>query len=170
MLNWLIVLLISCNGKDIDSGTCPSLGDIDGAGTDTGNIPDMIGDWTTTFGTRALYDSCNLEDYNLEAFEWINGAAMEVGGRLPDRLEASFTLNVGVFQGMVSDYGGVSFAGKTVVRSMTVYVSFGGLAFINASEKSEIAGFAYMGLDQDDDGTIDCGMHGDFNARKSGVY
>lgn len=165
----LFILALSCKGGEADTGACPSLGDLDGVGTDTGNIPDMIGAWTTTFGTRALYDDCNVQNFNHEAFEWINGAAMQVGGRLPDRLEATFTLNEGVFQGMVSDYGGVTFAGYTTVRALEVYLSFGGLSFINNDGRSEIDGFAFMGLDEDGDGIIDCGLRGDFNARKSGV-
>lgn len=163
-----VFLFLSCKSDSLDSAVCPSLGDPDGAGTDTGNIPDMYGNWTTTFGTRAFYDDCNAENFSLDAMEWINGAAMEVGGRLPDRLEATFTLNEGVFQGMVSDYGGVTFAGYTTVRALDTYVSFGGLSFINNDGRSEIDGFAFMGLDEDGDGVIDCGLRGDFNARKSG--
>ena len=165
----ILLFLLGCKGSDIDSAVCPSLGDIDGPGTDTGNIPDMYGNWTTTFGSRAFYNDCNVTNFSFDAMEWINGAAMEVGGRLPDRLEATFTLNEGVFQGMVSDYGGVTFAGKTTVRALDVYVRFGGLPFVNNDGRSEIDGFAFMGLDEDGDGTIDCGMRGDFNARKSGA-
>ena len=66
---------------------------------------------------------------------------------------------------MVSDYGGVTFAGRTTVRALDVYVSFGGLSFVNNDGRSEIDGFAFMGLDEDGDGTIDCGMRGDFNAQ-----
>ena len=94
----ILLFLLGCKGSDIDSAVCPSLGDIDGPGTDTGNIPDMYGNWTTTFGTRAFCNDCNVANFSLDAMEWINGAAMEVGGRLPDRLEATFTLNEGVFQ------------------------------------------------------------------------
>ena len=101
----ILLFLLGCKGSDIDSAVCPSLGDIDGPGTDTGNIPDMYGNWTTTFGTRAFYNDCNVANFSLDAMEWINGAAMEVAAVFPT---ATFTLNEGVFQGMVSDYGGVT--------------------------------------------------------------
>ena len=51
-----VVLTLGCSsGQDSGGDDDCFSGDIDGIGTDTGNIPQLYGNWTTTFGTRSFH-------------------------------------------------------------------------------------------------------------------
>ena len=84
-----VLLALGCSGgQDSGDEECFS-GDIDGIGTDTGNIPQLYGNWTTTFGSRSFHDECNIEGLDRPDFDWLNGGAMEIGGRIDD-VEVTF--------------------------------------------------------------------------------
>ncbi|MFT5684875.1 MAG: hypothetical protein ACI8RZ_005820, partial [Myxococcota bacterium] len=56
-------LLAGCTDKNEDSaGTTDGAecGDIDGSGTDTGDIPNILGNWNTTFGLQIDYENCSI--------------------------------------------------------------------------------------------------------------
>ena len=162
----LFLLTLACKPGNLDTA-CDFAGDIDGIGSDTGNLPALFGGWNTTFGTRSFYDDCEIEGLNRSDLGWINGGALEIGGRV-DNIEASFASapEAEIF-GMLSQFGGVTFAGTYNFRGNELHISMGGLLFDNLQLGiSEIEGHAFLGVDQNGDGGIDCGLNGDFNAKK----
>jgi hypothetical protein len=165
---------LGCHGRDDETGPQDPdchCGDPDGNGTDTGDIPDLWGNWTTSFGNQLYFDDCGIPDLSDTSETWINNAAMHIGGYAPDGFYAYFGSDDDErFQGIVSQYGGVAFSGPHARRDgYTAYVSFGGLAFHDEyRDRDMIEGFCYMGLDLTGDGTIECRARGEFTAYKSG--
>jgi hypothetical protein len=160
------------NGGSEDSSESESeCGDLDGPdGTDTGNIPDLLGNWTTVFGTEWFEESCGIADLHQTSETWISGGALEIEGRVPDNLWGTFSgASDETFWGVQSLYGGVVFSGVHDHSGGTLYVSFGGLAFYDVYRtRNVIEGFGYFGVDSNDDGDIDCDARGNFTAYKSG--
>jgi hypothetical protein len=175
-LSLLLLLGLGCTANPGETGPgtdddC-SCGDPDGNGTDTGDIPDLWGQWTTTFAYERMYDTCgDIEDLDEDSETWINNSAMNVGGYSPDGFYATFDDNEDDrYYGIVSQHGGVSFSGSHLRRDgYMAYVGFGGLAYHNEHlGRDVIEGFLYMGLDLNGDASIDCDVRGAFTARKSG--
>jgi len=156
------------SGGDGDDCHC---GDPDGDGTDTGDIPDLWGDWTTNFGSQEFIETCGIEDLSPASETWINNAAMQIGGYVPDGLYAFFgDDDEERFYGVVSSHGSVGFSGRHMRRDgYEAHVAFGGLAYHDVyRERDVIEGFGFMGIDLNADGAIECEARGEFTARKSG--
>ncbi len=167
-----------CKGDDDDSSgssggglSAAECGDPDGDGGDTGDVPNILGKWTVTFGESVYADNaCTLAGLEQDDMTWINGN-MEVKGRIPDNLYAIFDDNdEDRFYGVEDSQGGVVFTGTKVVSGHTLYVSVGGLLYEQPQvDRDELRGFGYMGVDEDGaDTTIDCWIQADFRATKSG--
>ena len=78
----LLLLALGCSGgQDSGDEDCFS-GDIDGLGTDTGNIPQLYGNWTTTLVADPFTMNATSKDWIDSDFDWLNGGAMEIGGRI----------------------------------------------------------------------------------------
>ena len=171
-------LLAGCTDKSADSAQdeeSEDCGDIDGAGTDTGDIPNILGNWNTTFGMQDEYENCNIAGLKPDDMNWINGASLDVDGTPPGNMYAEFAGEEGEkFYGIISSHGGVVFSGihyefDDNQTEHELHVSFGGLLYYNdLLGLSEIKGHAYMGLDSNGDGFLDCGIQGDFTAKKAG--
>ena len=169
MLRFLLPLcLVSCgNDGGVDSGPVdPECGDLDGDGTDTGNLPNVLGSWTVTFGKWYFSESCDLQDSELK--DWLNGA-MQIKGIAPDGLYAKLGNSEERFYGLEATHGGIVFSGQ---HQSDLYgalrASFGGLVYYDAyREKNVIEGFGFVGVDTIGDGEIDCPVRGDFTAFKS---
>ena len=169
MMRFLLPLCIFACGDDsgVDSGPFdPECGDLDGEGTDTGNLPDVLGSWTVTFGKWYSSDGCSLDDEELSG--WINGA-MQVKGRAPDGLYAVFGNSEERFYGLESSHGGLVFSGQHESSMYgTLRASMGGHVYYDVyRKKNVIEGFAFIGVDSSGDGEIDCPMRGDFIGFKS---
>jgi hypothetical protein len=169
----LLALLAGCRGLGGDSaagGDDAACGDIDGEGTDTGDLPNVLGNWTTTFGLQLFHDGCGVTGLNQDEMTWINGAAMEIDGRAPDQLYAKFTRDEDErFWAAMNSQGGIAFAGTHEMGGHVLHVAFGGLLYENSYlGRDEIQGHASMGVDSIGDGEIDCFIQGDFVAKKSG--
>ena len=68
----------------------------------------------------------------------------------------------------MSSFGGVTISGRYTFRGEELHIAMGGLLFENSQLSiTELEGHAYMGIDVNGDGSIDCGIMGDFNAKKS---
>ena len=162
----MMLFFLGCRPSAEDSA-CEFSGDFDGIGSDTGDLPSLYGGWNTTFGTRSFYDECSIEGLNQNELDWINGGAMEIGG-LIDQIQMTFASAPGAeIYGMMSSFGGVTFAGRYTFRGNDLHISLGGLLFDNAQlNVTEIEGHGFLGVDRDGDGSIDCGLSGDFNAKK----
>ncbi len=163
------VLWLACGGGNDSADGCDFNGDIDGLGTDTGNIPQLFASWTTTFGSRSFYDECEIEGLGRNDFTWLNGGAMQIGGRL-DNVEVSLASapDATLFATM-SSQGAVTISGLHTYRGHVLHIALGGLLFDNLQlNLIELEGHGYIGIDVNDDGYIDCGIMGDFNAKASG--
>ncbi|MDG1478016.1 MAG: hypothetical protein P8R54_00430 [Myxococcota bacterium] len=170
-------LLIGCSGRgdsaaEEDAAEC---GDIDGSGTDTGDIPNILGNWNTTFGLQIDYENCSIPGLKPDDMGWINGASLDIAGTPPSSMYAEFAGEEGEkFYGLISSHGGVVFSGihnefDDNQTEHELHVSFGGLLYYNdLLGINEIKGHAYMGLDSNDDGYLDCGLQGEFTAKKAG--
>lgn len=164
---YLFMMLLAC-GKNGDSGSCDFDGDIDGIGSDTGNVPALFGSYNTTFATRTFYDECNVEGIGRNDLDWINGAAMQIGGRI-DQVDVEFASAPDAdLTAIISSQGAVTISGRFLYRGQELHIALGGLLFENTqTNRVEIEGSGFMGMDLDDDGNIDCGVMGDFNAKRS---
>lgn len=166
---------ISCKeaAEDEDDGSDASseCGDPDGDGGDTGDVPNVLGAWTVTFGSN-IYDAnaCSAPGLTVDDLAEPLGGAMEIGGRIPDQLVATFSGYDAEYDGLESVLGGIVFTGITQKAGHTLYASFGGHVYIQPRvDRDEIRGFGYIGVDVDsEDGAIDCWIQGDWKATKSG--
>ena len=145
-------------------------GDVDGDGGDSGNVPDILGDWSLTFGAYSYDDyTCELEGLEQDDFTWFNGN-MEIKGYVPDGLYAIFDDNNDeVFPGLENEHGGVVFSGTKVHQGHRLYMTIGGLVYNEPQvDRDVIRGFGYVGVDEDSEDTvIDCWIQGDVVALRS---
>ncbi len=168
---WLVAaLLVGCKGGADESGATSGdeCGDVDGDGTDTGNVPDMAGSWSITFGSAFFDSNCSAGLSQTTESTWIT--AMQVQGSVPS-LSMYFGTTRGdeIFYGMVDRNGGVTFSGTHAHTAGTVYAQFGGLAYHDQyQDRDVIDGSVFLGLDADYDGTIDCSAKASWVAFKSG--
>ena len=108
----LAVLAVGCTDKsadsadgDEDAGEC---GDIDGSGSDTGDIPNILGNWNTTFGLQIDDENCSIPGLKPDDMSWINGASMDIDGTPPSNMVAEFAGEDGErFYGLISSHGGL---------------------------------------------------------------
>lgn len=167
-----LLLLLACTGAPADdtSGASDDVcGDVDGPGTDTGNLPNVLGGWTSTFATAYFDEGCSIENLNRESEDWIG--AFTLDGRAPDALFLEFTSLPGErYWGVMDPYGGVSFSGQHAHTAGTLYVQFGGMVFHDQNlDRDVIDGSVFMGLDMDGNGEIECPFKASWKAIKSGL-
>lgn len=145
-------------------------GDLDGNGGDTGDIPNILGNWTSDFGASLFESDCGIPDFNSGSDAWLDGA-MEVRGSVPNQLYAVFDDSGERFFGLVSGNGGVNFSGVHEDSQVgTMHAAFGGLAYYDVyRERTYIEGFVFLGIDTNADGNIDCSARGEWTASKSGA-
>ena len=113
-----LLLVAGCFGKgeDTSPGDDSECGDIDGSGGETGDVPDIRGGWTSTFGLYEFYDGCDITGLKQDDMDWINGASLDIDGRIPDNLTLIFSRTPEeVFYGLESIHGGVVFAGRQCI-------------------------------------------------------
>lgn len=143
----------------------------DEGGEDDGEMPNVLGSWTVTFGQN-LYDAnaCTASGLTPAELSALVSGAMEIGGRIPDRLVGSFSGFEDEYMGLETSDGRIVFSGSTDVGGSTVYVSYGGQLYDTPQvDRDEIRGFGYVGVDVDsEDQGIDCWIQGDWKATKSG--
>jgi hypothetical protein len=163
----LSVLCAACNGGDSSDGSC---GDLDGPGTDSGDIPDIRGNWSSSFGTGIFEEDCAIGGMKQDDMDWINGGSFKIEGRVPELMLAEFEGEDGEeFWGVMNDHGGVIFTGMHHHEGYQMDVSFGGLLYHSHDlDRVRIEGFAWMGVDKSGDGYIDCHLSGDFIGNQSG--
>jgi hypothetical protein len=169
----LLLHLVACgHHSDDSSGTSDeaACGDIDGPGNDTGDVPNLLGVWTSSFA-QAFYDdgTCAVANLTQTSETWIS--AFEVVGSP----SSSFYLTYNDrdderFWGAIDPFGGVTYTGLHHHAEGTMYAQFGGLLYHDQYiDRDVIDGAAFLGLDVDGDAVIDCGVKGSWKATKSGV-
>lgn len=162
--------LCACGDKEStpDSAALAECGDIDGP---EGEVPNVLGNWTASFGTSMFDESCGIAGITQGPDLFLDGA-MEIQGRVPDTLYVTFNgLGDEVrFFGLESASGGVTFSGEHTTADGTYHVAFGGLVYYDTYRgRNYIEGFAFLGVDLNGDGSIDCDMRGEWSAAKSGA-
>ncbi len=170
----LFGVLAGCNNDD-DSSSDPgdgcdcSCGDVDGSGGDSGDMPNLLGAWTSSFGDQRFFENCHIEDLHSDSERWIN-SVLTIAGQPLANLEGRFEDEEEErFYGVVSGYGGVAFAG-THSRSdgHLMKMGLGGLLYSDEYRDYDvIEGFVYLGVDLGADGAIDCEARGDWSAKES---
>jgi hypothetical protein len=161
--------LLACAGPSGDSAA-PSAecGDIDGAGTDTGDVPNVLGNWTSSFAQNFYDDDCSTGNLDETSESWIG--SFELDGRAPDALYLTFGRTDERYWGAMDKNGGISLSGQHVHSEGTLYAQFGGLVYHDQyQDRDTIDGSAFLGLDTDGDGNIDCRAKGSWKAYKSGL-
>jgi hypothetical protein len=171
-MKWLslsLLLMLGCNKNGSDETGIEALcGDIDDNGGDTGNVPNILGLWSGQFALNIFDENCNGIDQG--ALSYLTGPA-DISGYVPDGLRLDFGSNSERrLRGAISTTGGVGFAGQLEQGNGTFNVSIGGLLYQdnNMGGRSILNGAAYVGVDVDNDGQIDCDMRGDWIGFKSG--
>ena len=128
-------------------------GDIDGLGTDTGETFLSCMETDHNLWSRSFHDECNIEGLDRSDFDWLNGGAMEIGGRLDD-VEVTFAGAPGrcrfkgddVFFWLASPFQALYL--RYTFRGEELHIAMGGLLFENSRlSRTELEGHAYMGID-----------------------
>ncbi len=165
----LALVLAACGDNNDTQGlTDPAdlgCGDVDG---DTGPVPDVLGSWTANFASTLSKDDCNLTDGVTGSFPWLN-TPIEIGGGAPASLHLEFGGLDERFYGIESPSGGMVFSGETTSNSGILHIAIAGLVYTDAyTQRDTWDGMVFLGVDQNEDGSIDCTVRGDWTALKSG--
>jgi hypothetical protein len=167
----ILLFFAACSGGPSDSANpdaSEECGDLDGAGTDTGNLPNVLGSWTSTLNVTDDLDGCAAENLGPGTEDWVGAFTMD--GRVPDALYIEFLNAEERYWGAMDRNGGVTFTGEHVHSAGTLYVQLGGLVYRDQGlDRDVIDGAAFMGLDADGDKVIDCPVKGAWKAIKSGL-
>lgn len=169
----LLLLLLACGKGDGDSTAETSddaCGDVDGPGTDTGNVPNILGNWTSSFAT-AFYDdgTCAVEGLNQSSETWIG--SFEVVGSPSSTFYIAFRDRPDErFWGSMDAFGGISLTGEHDHPGGRMIAHFGGLVYHDPYVDTDVMdGSAVLAMDVDDDQEVDCNVKGSWKAYKSGV-
>lgn len=159
--------VFACDGGG-ESGDSVALecGDPDGDGGDTGNIPNVAGDWTSSFAAAYWDDNCTASDFD-STRSWIG--AFTVAGAYNSYVADFHDNPDDEFPAAVDRRGGFTMSGEHVHEAGLIYANFSGLVYTDTSGRDKIDGNAFLGLDVNDDTTIDCFARGSWTAYKSGL-
>ena len=151
-----------------DTGAGSSCGDVDGSGGDTGNVPDVLGLWTTTLGAEYWNDGCNVPNFDLATeSDWIG--AFEVKGAAPASLYAHFNDEPDErMEAAVDARGGFTMSGLHQHEAGPLYVNFSGLVYVDNTGRTNIDGNAFLGFELSGDDIIDCYARTSWSPAKSG--
>ena len=168
----LVLSLVACGhgdetGLGVDANVC---GDLDGPGGDTGDIPNLLGHWTSAFG-QVFYDEgiCDLSNLSQTSESWIGS------GQVDGSVTTNFLLTYDdapdeQFWGAMDPNGGITFTGQHTHSQGTMYAHFSGLFYHDQYlDRDIIDGAAFLGMDTNGDAVLDCGVKGSWLAYKSGV-
>ncbi|MDP6933232.1 MAG: hypothetical protein QGG40_09970, partial [Myxococcota bacterium] len=138
-----------CGSRSDDTSASSECGDIDGP---NGEIPNILGSWTSTFGNQVFDENCGIEGLKHDDFSWLNGGAFEIEGRVPDMLYIDMEEDER-FWGLENDAGGVVFTGTHEDEGHDLVTTVGGMLFTNGYlDRDQITGFVYINIDSSGDG------------------
>lgn len=161
--------LVACaDGTGTVDETAEECGDPDGSGgTDTGNIPNVAGSWTSSFAGDGWDDNCTVSGFDESTETWVGSFKIE--GAYPSYRAAFNNFPDDRFEVAVDARGGLTMTGELVREPGTLYAQFGGLVYKGTTDRDGIDGSAFFGLDVDDDQLIDCYARASWSANKSGL-
>lgn len=166
-----LLLLSGCAGGSAESSDTTGAAPCEGDRELPASVPAPTGKWTSSFAQDFYDDSCTAGGLSQSSETWIN--SMTIAGNAPEAVYMYFdpeaTADTEIFHGVVDDGGGVTFSGTHAHPEGTLYAQFGGLLYHDQYRDLDVIdGSAFLGLDADGDGKIDCGAKGSWVALKSG--
>ncbi len=172
MIRSRLLLLLGCLaceggfGED-SSSDAQECGDPDGNGGDTGDVPNLAGDWTSSFAAAYWDDNCTAADFDQNSEGWVgsftvSGVFGAYGAEFMDYPDDAFAA-------AADARGGFSMTGEHVHEAGLIYANFSGLAYYGGDGRIGIDGGAFLGLDVDADTVIDCYARASWSANKSGL-
>lgn len=165
----LVSLLLGCaDGAEDSAAAAEACGDPDGdGGTDTGNIPNVAGSWTSSFAGDGWDDNCTATGFDETTETWVGSFKIE--GAYPSYRAEFNNLPDNRFEVAVDARGGLTMTGEVEREPGTLYAQFGGLVYQGSTDRDGIDGSAFFGLDVDADQKIDCYARASWSANKSGL-
>ena len=163
-----LLSLLAC-GTDGESGGTDGVdcSDPDGSGGDTGNIPAIAGDWTSSWAAAFWDDNCSVADFDQASEDWIG--AFTVEGAF-NSFSASFHQSPDdTFAAAMDRRGGFTMSGEHEHDAGLIYANFSGLVHADSSGRTKIDGSGYLGIDTNDDQVADCFARASWTANKSGL-
>jgi len=170
-LGLVLAATAACFGNANDTAdTEPEAWCEDTEGGITDEVVNVMGDWSASFATHYFRESCDLGGLDESAFGFLEGA-VEVDGYTPDGIKIIFQGDrENRLRGIIHPHGGISFSGQRPSAWGEMHIAISGHTYIDAGlDRTTIQGHAYVGLDTNDDGDIDCDIRGDWKGIKSGV-
>ncbi len=167
-LSLLLLASLACMGDNDTDDTEPPEVPCTELDPPEGDYANLMGDWTAQFATEHFRETCG--DLDQASFNYLEGK-IEIDGYVPDGIKVIFQGDRdNRLRGTIHPNGGVVFAGQRPSAWGEMHIAVGGLAYDDARiEHLVIQGYAYIGVDKDEDGGIDCEARGDWKAIKSGV-
>ncbi len=165
-----LLMIAACKGSD-SGETGPAhtdemwCGDVDGAGHETGDVPNILGDWTSSVAFNYFEEDCGLPNLDDHSIGFMNGT-MSVEGFAPDGLVVVFNDDRrGRLRAIMAPTGGLTITGRRDTTWGMLYLAVGGLVFDDVYLKDANAqGMVYAGVDEDGDEIVDCNVWADFRA------
>lgn len=163
-----IGFMVGCGGGgDTDGGGSVACGDPDGDGGDTGDVPNLLGDWTASYGQAFLDGSCRAEDVPTETLDFLEQPFLVEGSVSQIRMTFGGNDDL-VLRGAGAPSGALAMSGIIVAGGVDLHTAVGGLVYEDASGRIRWEGGAFIGADLNSDAIIDCEFNTDWSARKSG--
>ncbi|MFK7931374.1 MAG: hypothetical protein AB8H79_24550, partial [Myxococcota bacterium] len=123
----------ACAGDDETDPNSVDCGDVDGNGGDTGDVPPLLGDWTTSFGQAFLDGTCDGTDVPTAPLDFLNQPAL-LDGSVPNAVLLPFADNQDyTLRGSTGKDGAIAMSGSVVAGGVTLYTAIGGMVYEDAS-------------------------------------
>ena len=165
---FLFAALMACGGgSDATDGADPC-GDPDGDGGDTGDVPNLLGNWTATIGQVVFDGTCQGTDVSRDTLDFLKQPIMLEGSPTNLRLTFADDSNL-VLRGTASPTGAIAASGIITAAGADLHTAVGGMVYYDASDRVRWEGGAFVGVDLNADGIFDCDYRFDWAARKSGI-
>lgn len=170
MLVLALLALVACKGSDSgDTGPSDPLwcGDVDEAGGETGDVPNIVGQYQGYVAPNFFKENCGLSGLDEGALFFL-GQDLEIEGFAPDGLALIAQEDrTKQLRGIISPTGGVNFSGRRPTSWGVMNIAVGGLLYSDSYvDQDFLQGFVYVGLDETNDKVIDCDMWADWRAYK----
>lgn len=163
-----LFLLGGCAGEDDPTDASVDCGDVDGNGGDTGDVPPLLGDWTSNYGQAFLDGNCRGEDVPKALLDFLEQPSL-LEGSVPNAVRLTFADNQELtLRGSTGKEGAMAMSGVIPAGGVLLHTAIGGMVYEDAAGRVRWDGGIFIGADLNDDTIIDCEYRADWKARKSG--
>lgn len=161
----LLTAAVACKGDDTE----PADSGADNCGDTSGEYPPVVGDWAGQFALEYYSDDCDVAGLEQSEMTWLT-SAYDIGGYAPEGLRLEIAGEDFELSGTVGKNGVLGFVGTRDSPYGTMTVTLTGFTYEDTRMGRWVwKGSAFVGVDKDDDGSIDCDIRGDFSATQSGA-